>query len=248
MMPTTIRICRHSLSPTRSPDSALGDRTGIASSLRNVGFMHFCLGNFAAARTIGDEGLAIGRELDCPHIRASWLHGLADIAFAEGDDETVRRLMEEELELRRSIGYKRGIANTLGVLGWVAHRQRHWEDALTCLQESLEIWRDLDERPCIAFVLEGLARVAASHGRRDLAARLFGAVDGLNAWRAFEQIIQRTDLDHTRAALCAAMGRATFVAAWAAGHALPLEQVIVEALELALIPEWPVAGEDSVVM
>ena len=77
--------------------------------------------------------------------------------------------------------------------------------------------------------------MAAVQGRPERAARLLGA----SAARRDERGISlspftRADHDHAAKAAREALGEEAFAAAWAVGHAMPLEESIADALEADL--------------
>ncbi|HWE63591.1 MAG TPA: hypothetical protein VHB98_17905 [Chloroflexota bacterium] len=89
----------------------------------------------------------------------------------------------------------------------------------------------LGDKPGFAECFEGLAVVAAAIGQPLRAARLFGAAEAVRETigRPVE-IEDRAVHERTIPAVCDALGEEECAAAWAAGRAIPLEQVIAEAL------------------
>ena len=80
--------------------------------------------------------------------------------------------------------------------------------------------------------LESLAWVAIAQAEPQRAARLGGAAEAL--WEALGVPLppeQRAGHDQAMQAMRAALGEELFVAAWAEGRALPLEQAIALALK-----------------
>jgi hypothetical protein len=85
-----------------------------------------------------------------------------------------------------------------------------------------------------AKCLEGLARVAAAQGQLEQAVCYFGtAAAQRDAIGAPLLPTERTTHDRDVAAARTTLGESRFAAAWAAGQALPLEQAIVEALQVS---------------
>jgi hypothetical protein len=83
----------------------------------------------------------------------------------------------------------------------------------------------------VAECLEILAAVEAVRGRSTLAARLFGAVEALReAIGVATTPIFRPSYEQFVAAVRVQLGEKNFVAAWAEGWAMPLEQAIADAL------------------
>jgi tetratricopeptide (TPR) repeat protein len=117
----------------------------------------------------------------------------------------------------------------LASLGNVACEAGDYARALRLYEESLELaWRMGLNHP-ILLCLEGLARVAVAQGRMERAARLCGAAAALREDKGWPlPPAKRAEHDRTVAAAHAALGEAAFTAAWARGHALPLEEAIEE--------------------
>jgi DNA-binding NarL/FixJ family response regulator len=92
--------------------------------------------------------------------------------------------------------------------------------------------------------LEGLAGVAVTQGLVEQGARLFGACQALRESMGWPlALVYRANYEHDVGAARAQLDEATFAAAWAAGRALSLEQVIAEALRVPV--ETPSAQPTS---
>jgi hypothetical protein len=77
-----------------------------------------------------------------------------------------------------------------------------------------------------------MARVAAAQGKPEEAVRYFGTAAAQRDTIGAPLLpTERTTHDRDVAAARTALGESRFVAAWAAGQAMPLEQAIVEVLE-----------------
>ena len=82
-----------------------------------------------------------------------------------------------------------------------------------------------------AVALWGLAGVAVRQGHTAPAARLLGAAEAALAGRQTIAFMVSAPYQEIVAAVREALGEAAFRAAWAAGRALSLEEVVAEALE-----------------
>jgi DNA-binding CsgD family transcriptional regulator len=82
-------------------------------------------------------------------------------------------LIEEGLDLCRTLADRRGIAFMLFGLGYIQLSQNRYAAAQTALKESLGLLRPLDDQRSLSMCLNGLAEVAL-HGRDSKTARVFG--------------------------------------------------------------------------
>jgi predicted ATPase/Tfp pilus assembly protein PilF/transcriptional regulator with XRE-family HTH domain len=212
----------------------LGNKQGIAISLNNLGNVARNRGEPDRARLFFTESLALRRQLGDKQGIALALNNLGNLAYDEGDYGQARTLLEESLTLQREIANKPGVALALNNLGGVAHRQGDDHAAVRFYTESLVILREVGDKR-VAECLVGLAAVVALHQQRARAAQLLGATESLlEAIGASLETSDRALYAHSAATARAALGDRQFEAAWAAGRAMTLEQVIAYALETAL--------------
>jgi DNA-binding CsgD family transcriptional regulator len=119
-------------------------------------------------------------------------------------------------------------------LGYVALHQHRVAQAAAHFAEALTLGQTLGHEINIANALAGLAAVASTQERPQPAARLLGAATA--RWEAASYQLDRVDqtaYGHNLATVRAQIDPATFDAAWADGQALPLEQAIAEAQDIA---------------
>jgi non-specific serine/threonine protein kinase len=210
----------------------LGDRSGIAGSLGNLGNVASGQGDYPAARTLYEESLAIRRELGDPSGIANSLGNLGNVALYQGDYPAARALDEESLAIRRELGDRFGIAVSLSNLGQVAYEQGDYPAARALDEESLAIRRELGDRIGIFYVLEGLAAVVASLRDSLRAARIWGAAERLRAEIGTPR--PQNEMPgydrYVAAARIASGDDAAFDSAWQEGRCLTLDQAIDLAL------------------
>jgi predicted ATPase/Tfp pilus assembly protein PilF/DNA-binding XRE family transcriptional regulator len=108
-----------------------------------------------------------------PATRATALNGAGMLAYVQCDYPRATALHEEALALRRTLGDKQGIANSLLNLGLVAYRQGDYGRAAARHEESLKLARDLGDRRGIANSLSNLGHVAYRQGDYGRAAALY---------------------------------------------------------------------------
>jgi predicted ATPase/DNA-binding XRE family transcriptional regulator len=211
----------------------LDDRWYVAMLLNNLGTLARYQADDARATALYEESLAMTREIGDTWSTAMILGNLGEVARDQGDTRRAVALCEESLGLCRALGDQSGMAYALNYLGVVARERGEYERALALYAESLALWRHVGQRSEIATCLEGLAEAACALGHATLAARLLGAAAALR-----ERIgapvppADRPDYERTVTSVQSALEYA-FLPAWEVGQALPLDQVVNEALTLA---------------
>jgi len=208
-----------------------GDRRTLINAISNLAGVMNAQGDHARAAELYEESLAFSREAGDQLGVAADLNNLANALFDLGNYPLARALYEESLELYRTGGDQYGASLALYNLGDLAHREGQPDRARAYLCEGLAIALSQHNRLACAEYLEKLAALAASQDDPEQAARLWGAAErereALGAARAPEH----TDAHETEVgAARAAVSAATFSAAWAAGRALTLEDVVADVL------------------
>jgi hypothetical protein len=140
------------------------------------------------------------------------------------------------------LGLRALIAEVLGHLGTVALEQGDWRRAAATHTESLNLSRELGDRPEIAYDLEGLARVAAVSanpaGDPRRGALLLSAAAALRAIiGAPLPPVEAEPVERALEEVRAALGEQAFAAAWAEGQVLPMDEAITLALEMVQVEE-----------
>jgi non-specific serine/threonine protein kinase len=213
---------------------ATGDTLRTAMAL-------FLLGTLAAhegdrERTLEryEASLALFREIGHTHGIAMMLAYSADVAHERGDHGRATALFEEALALWRARGDEWGVAIALYGLAASARAQGDVARAAGLFQQALLRYADLRDPKAEAACVEALACVAGLSRLPEQAARLFGAAEGLReSVGAALEPLEREPHEEAAAAARAALDGPTFAAAWAAGRALSLDEVVVEALAVA---------------
>ena len=126
----------------------------------------------------------------------------------------------------------------------MARARRDYARAEALFAESLRSRREYGDKRGIVGCLNGLASVAAATGRFARAARLFGAAEALR-----EEVGAAPRHRHRSGSAVAqtksALGEAAFAAAWEAGRALPLADVVDEAIATDAARPVPVVRPGS---
>ena len=209
----------------------MGHNKGVSASLRELGLVAHERGDYERAVRLHEQSLALAREFGTTFGIAFSLSALANALRARGDLSRATTLLEESLALSRGLKNAWGIVRTLASLGSVACEAGEYVRASRLYEESLELGRRVGLKHTILPCLEGLARVAAAQGRMERAARLCGATAALREDTGWPlPPARRAEHDRTATAARVVLGEDAFTAAWAKGHALPLEEAIRDTL------------------
>jgi predicted ATPase/DNA-binding SARP family transcriptional activator len=212
----------------------LGDPQRTARALSVGGKVAHAQGDRERAAWRLEESLALFREVGASDKwgTAIVLLWLADVRMRQGDNERAALLCEESLDLFRELGDSWGIAFSLGTAGEMARRQGDPTRAVALFAEALKLHWELGNKVNIPFSLEALAIVATVQGQPDRAARLWGAAE---ATREATNTPVPSSYENDYASFVedarTQLTEPVFVAIWAEGRAMTLDQAIELALE-----------------
>ncbi len=127
-----------------------------AKALYAQGHLCYFQGDYAAARELYAQSIALSEQLGEAAYSAAALNGLGNVYFMFGDYSGARRVYEQGLALRRKLGDSWSIANSLLNVAEVVRAQGDFELARVTTEECLRINRALGDRRGIAFVLLNL--------------------------------------------------------------------------------------------
>jgi predicted ATPase/DNA-binding SARP family transcriptional activator len=212
----------------------LDDRVGIAWAITRLGYVAHMQEDYPAARTFFEQSLPLWRELEVNNGLVETLFHLAHLRQQEGDYTGAYAMIEEMGAVMRE--GNSDATGSFGLLGLAAAELGRWEEAATHCGKRLRLFHSREDRHphILAWTLTGMARVALARGRAARAARLVGAAAAL--WQVSHLPGWPTDraaLERAVSAVRAQLEESEFAAAWAEGQAMPVEQVIAEALEEA---------------
>jgi predicted ATPase/class 3 adenylate cyclase len=217
---------------------AAGDRRETGYVLSVLGARVFAQGDRPAGLRMLAEALPLLRQVGDRDALSNSLRLAGTVALARGDRAAARALFEEALTAGREMGWGLHVLVALTWLGRTSQAEGDLAGARSRFREALRVAGDRGDRTPLASVLRALGGWCVAAGRPARAARLFGAEA---ATRAGAPILSNLtpQADHYAedvAAAHAALGAATFQAAWAEGQAMPLEQAVAYALEEAPAP------------
>jgi len=105
-------------------------------------------------------------------VRAKVLWATGIITGRLGDSRRATHLLEESLEVWRTVGDKKRIASALSTLGVAAQRQGDYEQATARFEEGLPLLREVGEKQWTAIVLSSLGLIALYQGNHERARAL----------------------------------------------------------------------------
>jgi len=207
---------------------AAGDEWGAAITLTYLGNVAFFSADHTAARSLLEEASRLFRKLGQPWGSGVTLYslGLAMLSQHPGNPAARAHLQESHHILKR-LGDLRGLIRAEVGLGRFALDTRDFARARAHWHEGLSLAQEVGDRWATAHCLDGFAGLFALQRQPDLAARLFGAADGMRdrihaglpqafqAWRERELLLARK-----------ALGQSAFEQAFAEGRQLTLEQAV----------------------
>ena len=209
----------------------LGDKRGASRSLVNLGITHLDQERNEQGLRYLAEALALQRELGDKRGIANSLNNLGTQHEEQGDLREALALWQESLALYREQGDKRGTASVLHGSGTVALEQGDHKEARRRLVESLAIYREIGAQNEVAHVLQALAETEAAVGQHHtgvvLSAAARALLEAIHA--AIPEKILRT-YERAQQRMREALGEDAFVAAWAEGQALSLDEAVALAL------------------
>jgi predicted ATPase/DNA-binding XRE family transcriptional regulator len=150
-----------------------GEHETVAQAEHLLGHVEHGAGNLTAARDRFTGSIEGFRALAIPWGLGNSLNGMAKVALTIGDAAEAERLLDEAaLVLRHSpwflalVSYRRAI---------LAVRRGNADEAIVLVRESLTLFRQLQDKFAIVYVMVPLAAAAALKGEDLWAARVLGA-------------------------------------------------------------------------
>ena len=134
-----------------------------AKALNGAGRLAWYRADFAAARDLLEESLALARELGDKRLISHSLHSLGLVAMCR-NDATARDLLAEGLAIGRELRDKSGIKDLLLGLSLVVLNEADFVTANGLLQESLAYSQELGDKRGLVFSLNNLGFVAYFQG------------------------------------------------------------------------------------
>jgi predicted ATPase/class 3 adenylate cyclase len=143
----------------------IGDKAGMAKSLRILGSLAGERNGYTLARALLEESLTLYRELEDQNGMAYTREDLGQLLTSQGDYARARSLLEENLLLYSALGKPYRTAYPLYHLARVFFLSRN-DPAKTCAmaEESLALFQEVGNRRLIAFVQSLLGEIHLHQG------------------------------------------------------------------------------------
>ncbi len=124
----------------------VGDRSGEASTLSNIGAVYTALGEKEKALGYCEEALPLFRQVGDRSGEAMTLSNIGAVYTALGEKEKALGYYEEALPLFRQVGDRSGEAMTLNNIGFVYSALGEMQKALGYYEEALPLTRQVGDR------------------------------------------------------------------------------------------------------
>jgi ATP/maltotriose-dependent transcriptional regulator MalT len=210
----------------------VGDQRSMSNSLLQRGIASNSLGDYEAARIYLAKGLALNQVAGDVNTIGTFLTFLGESALFQNDYARAQMLFDKAEPLLRASGNKSFFMYLLRRLGQVARYRGDFQSAAARYREFVAFMLGFGNRRGVglAKILVPLAGISRELGQVGHAAKLLGAVEPLLEPAHYQlETADRMDYERTLAGARAQLDEATFNAAWAAGRAMPPEEVIAEA-------------------
>jgi predicted ATPase/DNA-binding NarL/FixJ family response regulator len=228
------RLHEEGLALARQISRDLGNTRTMVLALMGLGHAVSRQGDQRRARALYEEGLALALAVGYKTSSAVLLNYLGEVARAEQDHAQAEVYCRHSLQLYHELGDKASASGVLANLGHVALHQHQEAQAATYFAECLEVGQVLGHALLMANALDGLSAVALTQGQPQPAVRLLSVAAALREAVGYQHgTADQTEISQRLATMRTQLGPTTFEAVWTAGQALPLDQAIAEAKEVA---------------
>lgn len=207
-----------------------GDLWLLATTSHSLGTIKQITGSYDDAQPLLEEGLALHHRMgDKTRAVVYALSNLGWNALQRDDIATGMAYLSEALALSRELGGDIEPALILCELGEAARLNGDLEHALQCFREGLQRALTTQFLPSFAAHLEPLATLFIDLGEPERALRLLAMADALRASSSQTRLPDaQRDVDRDLALLRELLTEIAFNAAWEAGHAASLDEIIQE--------------------
>jgi non-specific serine/threonine protein kinase len=207
-----------------------GHLGGIASVLLYSGQMALWQGDYEAARSRLEESLSYHELLE--HSGEGVLNHLGQLYFRLEAYEKARGYLEQSISINKQTG--KNLWRFWGEvwLGYCFLWTGELAEAETILRGSQQQFKEVDDVGGEVFATEGLAILAVRRRQAEVAAQLFAWADATReTFQHPRPPIEQADVDRETAIILEMIGQEAYAAAYAAGKAMTMDQVVAYDME-----------------
>lgn len=208
-------------------DRELGNLGPIPSRLNSLGIMASRQKDLARAETYFRQALEMFRESGNLIGLSTMLTNLSTNARVMGQIEQARSLAEEALPIARQTGHAPCEAQAIRALAIAYLQLRDFTTARRMFRDALRIEQESEDAVQIVWCLEGLGQLEEQTGNAGRAVLLMAAADAIRDAKGVPiPDLDRMDRSDRLESLRGLLGVAEFDAAWAAGRAMTVKEVV----------------------
>lgn len=145
--------------------TSTSDLRGVASTIDDMGKLHWMKGEYDLARRLTRDGLERRQALGDRRSIAVSLNNLGLVLKDSGDFPQALSAFNESLTIRREIGDLVGVVLSLTNLGSVAQSLNELERALALYEEARETAKEIGDRNRLALILTHMGEALYSGGQ-----------------------------------------------------------------------------------
>ncbi len=181
------------------------------------------------ARAMAEESLSLFQAVGNKRFIAYTYNLLGQMSLLEKREVgSITPMVEESIATLKSIGDRSGAADALIALARIKAFSREHEAAKRCYEESWQLLKVTAAKELETACLEGYGEVLVALGMPETAATLWGTAATVRAAIVAPlPPVYRASYHQAVALAREKLGEKAFQDAWAKGHALPLEQVVI---------------------
>ena len=106
-------------------------------------------------------------EKELPKQRGNALYGIGSAYFIKGNQKQAFNYLNHSLKLRKQIDHKKGIANSLNVLGTISKSENKYEKAIEYYEKSIAVYEESNNLNGIATAYNNIGMIYSTQGKLD---------------------------------------------------------------------------------
>ena len=210
----------------------IDDRWGLSMAYQNLAWLANRRGEFIEKEKYFGKIKELLREIPLSFQAGLFYLGMGLIESVQRNYDAAKQLFEDGLKIFRRLQNKYFQTALTSELGHVARHTGDIDQAKRIYNETLRAWQDLGNRAAIAHQLECFAFLAISDEEPQRASKLFGAAEALREKiQASMMEPERVEYNQAVAQVRSMLVEAEFIALWAEGRAMTMEQAMAFALQ-----------------